>query len=1218
MPNEAAYPKAIVGIGASAGGLNAYTALLGALPPDTGMAFVVVQHLAADHDSFLATLLSRVTQMPVVEVQDGPRVAPNTIYVIPPNRSLSIEDEHLRLQDRAPGIHLPVDIFFKALSESHGPRAIGIVLSGTGSDGTKGIAAIKASGGITFAQDGSAQHWSMPQSAVSTGCVDFVMPPQEMASELAKLAAIPDVAFSSDPIEPAEELESVIEVLRESYKTDFSQYKETTLHRRIRRRMALRRLDSFGEYSNLLRDDPSEQESLYQDILINVTSFFRDPESFEALKTVVFPNLIRQLQSEEPLRIWVVACSSGEEVYSIAIAMLEYMDEVSIHRPLRIFGTDINTQAISQARRGWYSKDSVNELSETRRKRYFVPTDGGYCVHKSVRSLCTFAPHNAITDPPFSRMDLVSCRNLLIYFQNVLQRRLLPLLHYALRPKGFLLLGTSESISHYRELFEQLDVRYKIYVARESVRSVLPIAPRIAVEAPPMAPGIAKRALASQEPVDRQRIADLVALKYYVPSGVLVDDEGEILHFRGDVSPYLAQLDGKPSHNLLKVAREGLFAPLRSALQQSADGASGARIENAVVKNSEGLTTVSINVMPVIYSAPSRPMYWVFFEPSAETLEQRMLVQARRLEGGHDISRQIAVLTDELTATREHLESTIEAQAASNEDLQAANEEVQSSNEELQSTNEELETSKEEIQSSNEELVTVNDELRLRNEELDRANDDLNNLFGSVKMAIVMVWQDLRIRRFTPLAQTLFNILPTDVGRSIADMRHNIGIDDFSELLTRAINQGVELEKQVQSHEGRSYWLRLRPYRTEDGAVDGAVVILIDIETLAQTQESLRKRIAELAAADRHKNEFLAILAHELRNPLAPLRNAVQILKASAGDAAITAKARDLIDRQVHHMSRLVTDLLDAARAENGQIRLQRAALDLRACIERVIDLLRPTFESKNQTLRVSLPEAPVWIEGDSIRLEQIVTNLLSNANKYTQVRGNIEIELTPVVDNDGKSLAVMRVIDNGEGIDSELIPRLFELFTQADRSLAHSQGGLGIGLSLVRTLVEMHGGSVIIRSEGRGRGSVFEVRLPTTEQAPPEAKLPEPTTLAPPIAAQRRVLIVEDNQDIRESSCEVLAMVGFEVIGAATGFEALEKAPAFRPDAVLLDVGLPDLSGYDVARRLRESPQFTSTLLIALTGYDSPEARALSSAAGFDHHLSKPVNFDELARLLS
>jgi two-component system CheB/CheR fusion protein len=1215
--HEGFSPKAVVGIGASAGGLGAYTALLSALPPDTGMSFVVVQHLAADHASFLAALLARVTQMPVVEVHDGPRIEANTIYVIPPNRSMIIADGHLALQDRPSGLHLSVDIFFKALANSHGARAIGIILSGTGSDGMKGIEAIKAAGGITFAQDGSAQHSGMPQGAVSTGCIDFVLAPQEIASELAKLATMPNVAFSSDPIEPPEELESVLDVLREAFNTDFSQYKETTLFRRIRRRMALRRLESVIDYRNVLRDEPGESEALYQDILINVTSFFRDPESFEALKTVVFPKLIALPISDEPLRIWVVGCSSGEEAYSIAIAMLEYMDEVDIRRSIRIFGTDINPQAIARARRGWYSKSSVEEqISESRRRRYFVEADGGYCVSKAIRSLCTFAPHNAIADPPFSRMDLVSCRNLLIYFQSTLQRKLLPLLHYALRPDGFLLLGTSESISQYRDLFEQRDLRHKIYSARHSVRYSTAVLPRIIVDQAAAPPGNLKRPTSPPEAVDRQRTADLAALKYYVPPGVLVDEEGDILHFRGDVSPYLAQSGGKPSHNLLKVAREGLFAPLRTALQQTVEGSPGARVENAVVKNSEGLITVSINVIPVSYSAPSSTAYWVFFEPSAETLEQRMLVQARRLEGGHDISRQIAVLTDELTATREHLESTIEAQAASNEDLQAANEEVQSSNEELQSTNEELETSKEEIQSSNEELIAVNDELRMRNEELDRANDDLNNLFGSVKMAIVMVWQDLRIRRFTPFAQTLFNILPSDIGRSIADMRHNIEIEEFSELLSRAINQAVEIEKQVQSRDGRFYWLRLRPYRTAGGSVDGAIIFLIDIDALAQSQENLRKRIAELAAADRHKNEFLAILAHELRNPLAPLRNAVQILNRSAGDAAVTAKARDLIDRQVHHMSRLVSDLLDAARAENGQIRLQRASLDLRLCIEHVIDVLRPMFESKDQLLRVNVPDSPVWVEGDSIRLEQIFTNLLNNANKYTPERGAIEIELAATLNDQGKGFAVVRVIDNGEGIDAQLIPKLFDLFTQADRSLAHSQGGLGIGLSLVRTLVELHGGSVIIRSEGRGRGSVFEVRLPTTspplEKAPPEVK-----AVVSSSGVQRRVLIVEDNEDVRESSCALLAMAGFEVISASSGFEALEKATAFSPNAVLLDVGLPDLSGYDVARRLRELPQFASTVLIALTGYDNPEARALSAAAGFDHHFSKPVNLDELATLL-
>ncbi len=391
----------------------------------------------------------------------------------------------------------------------------------------------------------------------------------------------------------------------------------------------------------------------------------------------------------------------------------------------------------------------------------------------------------------------------------------------------------------------------------------------------------------------------------------------------------------------------------------------------------------------------------------------------------------------------------------------------------------------------------------------------------------------------------------------------------------------------------------------------------IATRALVQVQEALHKRVAELAAADRHRNEFLAILAHELRNPLTPLRNAVQILHRSPADAMVVEKARDLIDRQVHQMSRLVSDLLEAARAQNGQIKLQRASLDLRSTIEHVVELMRPVFAGKQQMLRMTLPEAPVWVEGDATRLEQVFTNLLNNANKYTQERGDIEINLSAGRFDEAGDFAVVKVIDNGEGIDAELVPRLFELFSQADRSLAHSQGGLGIGLSLVRTLVELHGGRVSMQSDGRGSGSTFEVHIPLTHTPRDKETSKVPPLALQSVSRQCRVLVVEDNQDIRETSCELLAMAGFEVKGVSTGSEALEQAPAFGPNVVLLDVGLPGLNGYDVARRLRDTPQFVGTTLIAITGYDTPEARALSAAAGFDHHVCKPVNFDELVALL-
>jgi two-component system CheB/CheR fusion protein len=711
-----------------------------------------------------------------------------------------------------------------------------------------------------------------------------------------------------------------------------------------------------------------------------------------------------------------------------------------------------------------------------------------------------------------------------------------------------------------------------------------------------------------------------MALRYFAPPGVLVDAEGEIQQFRGDTSPYLTQSDGRASLNLLKIAREGLFAAIRTGLQQVAAETQPLKIEGVIVKNETGLAAVSLIVIPVIYPASEERHCWLFFQPLVERTPSGTAPQVSKTELDADTARQISILTDELMATRDHLETTILDQESTNEDLQAANEEVQSANEELQSTNEELETSKEEIQSTNEELSTVNDELRVRNDELDRANSDLLNLFSTVQMAVVMVWPDLRIRRFTPLAEKLFNIRVTDIGRSIAEIRHQIVIDDFPGLLANSIEAGRDVEKEVRSVDGHWYLLRVRPYRNQDASMDGAIVLLVDIDTLAQTQETLRKRVAELAAADRHKNEFLAILAHELRNPLAPLRNAVHMLQRSPGDAVIITKARDLIDRQVHHMSRLVSDLLDAARAENKQIKLQRGPLDLRSCIDHAIELMLPQFEGKQQSVRVNMPEEAVWVEGDAIRLEQVFTNLLSNANKYTQDRGNVEVTLSTVIAGDDGRYAVVQVVDNGDGIDAELLPHLFELFTQADRSLAHSQGGLGIGLSLVRTLIELHGGRVTIKSDGRGRGSTFEVRIPTARAPSKEMATEVAAPIEPAMGvgvSTRRVLVVEDNQDIRDSTCELLAMAGFEVRSASTGTEALELAPAFGPTAILLDVGLPDLSGYEVARRLRGMPQLAGTLLVAVTGYDTPESHALSAAAGFDHHIPKPVDFDELALLL-
>ena len=1205
-------PLAIVGLGASAGGLQAYTEFLSSLPADTEMAFVVVQHLAAEHESMLTTILARSTAMPVIQVDHEPRIQRNTVYVIPPNRSMRLEDGKLILDQRAPGAPRSVDIFLSALAESHGQRAIGVVFSGTGNDGMVGMEAIKAAGGTTFAQDNSAIHAGMPRSAIGSGCIDFVLSPREIAGEIARLASTPDFfdGTNSIPIN----INSVIEIIRQAIGMDFSKYKPNTLQRRVRRRMLLHKILLLEDYQNLLRSNPQEVQALHQDILISVTTFFRNAESFDVLKQTVLPRLFERESSDDPIRIWVIGCSTGEEPYSLAILLQEYMVEQKRLLPVVIFATDVNDSAIERARKAFYPKSIEADVSTERLQRFFIEQDGGYCVSKAIRDLCVFATHNALVDPPFSRIDLVSCRNTLIYFQADLQRRLLPMIHYALKPGGVLFLGSSETVSYHRELFAVDDLHHKIYskrsVARRFDMNFSPPLSSNGTSAPPVRRYVSSNA---NPGFDLQREVDKILLKRYAPPGVVVNDDAEVLQFRGDTDAFLTRAEGKASLNLLKMAREGLLARLRALLQRVKDGDPIAREAGVLIKTKDGLLEISLTAIALPASGGAQRSYCILFEPDGLSEDSSRSPLVQRPEGGSalgDAERQIQLLTQELAATRNYLESTIESQ-------QASNEELQSTNEELQSANEELETSKEEIQSSNEELTTVNQELRLRNDELDRANDDLNNVFSSVQMAVVMVWRDMRIRRYTPLAQKLFNLLPNDLGRSISDMNLSLDIPDFSRQLAEVVEQGTVRETEVRSRDEKTYLLRIQPYRTEGNQIDGAVIVMIDIDILSRTQETLRKRVMELAEADRHKNEFLAILAHELRNPLAPLRNAVQILKMSPTDGEVSGRARDLIERQVKHMSRMVNDLLDAARAEHGQIKLQRERLDLRAVAERALEGMLPQFEAKQQNVKMNLPAKPVMIDADPTRMDQIVTNLLSNANKYSADRGTIDIRVAlPAGRSADRGMAVLSVRDDGQGIDSELIPRLFNLFTQADRSRAHSQGGLGIGLSLVRTLTELHGGKVSAHSSGRNLGSEFTVRLPIYDEQHRVTGTDDEVEDAADDGSKHRILVVDDNRDISESSEIILSFAGHDVRIAASGQEALEMAKEFEPNVILLDIGLPDMSGYEVARLLRRMPQLRGVRLIAVSGYDTPEARAKSEEAGFDFHVGKPVNLAALGTL--
>lgn len=815
-------PFPVVGVGASAGGVEAFTDLLKHLPADTGMAFVVVQHLAPNHQSLLTNILARATSVPVAEVTEGMRVEPNHVYVIPPNTDMTIAEGALRLTARPSTTirPLPIDSFLSSLAVERGSKAIGVILSGTASDGTLGLKAVKANGGITFAQDGSAKYEGMPQSAIAAGYVDYVLPPEGIAREIARLSRHPYVAApgapAADTLFGEDDLAKVFVWLRARTGVDFRHYKPTTIMRRMRRRMVLLNIDAVKDYMLYLQRHPPELDALFNDILIHVTSFFREPESFQALKTEVFPRLMEDRPPDGPLRIWVPACSTGEEAYSVAICAAEFLQESNYPKALQLFASDISKPALDKARMGKYAESDLAGVSADRLRRYFVRTESGYRVAKSIRESCVFAEQNLIKDPPFSKLDLISCRNLLIYLSPSMQKKLVPLFHASLRPGGFLMLGRSEGIGDFADRFEVANKRLRTYrkkPAPPGARPAFDLTPSLEGSLPGI---VAKKAA----PVsDLQKELQQVLLAECTPAAVLVDQNLEIVQFHGKTGAYLSPAPGAASLRILKMAREGLALHLSAALRE-------ARNQDAPVI-SRGIPVEGREVTFEVRSlklGPSRDPYFLVLFRDAP-----LAAPAKGAEESAE-GKEVAELSRQLDQTRVQLQEMTEQGEARNEELQAANEEVESSNEELQSTNEELETAKEELQAMNEELTTLNEELRNRNHALSISNDDLTNTIDSIQLPMLILDADLRIRHFTAEAAQSLSLIPADVGRPVTDLRFILDLPDFEPAVRSVITTMQAGEREVKARDGRWYALRVRPYRTGENHTEGAVITLVDID----------------------------------------------------------------------------------------------------------------------------------------------------------------------------------------------------------------------------------------------------------------------------------------------------------------------------------------------------------------------------------------------------
>ena len=835
----------VVGIGASAGGLEAVSELLRNLPAKTGIAFVLVQHLDPHHESILADLLGNYTPMPVMQVHGDVPVEPDHVYVIPPNAAMVIVDGILRVSRPAQALSYqrrPIDAFFVSLAENMRNRAIGVVLSGAASDGTLGLKAIKAEGGITFAQNDTAKFDGMPRSAIAAGAVDFVLAPRDIAHELAALARRPTPRPGPEqPFGDSAAMDEILEMVRRRSGVDFRLYKQATIQRRLARRMAVQKAETLADYLGVLRRYPDETDALFDDLLIKVTEFFRDGPVFEALKTETFPSLTRDRSEDEPLRIWIPGCSTGEEIYSIAICLLEFLEAAGLSRSLLMFGTDASERVIERARAGIFDESAISAVSPERLGRFFTRSDSGYQINRNVREMCVFSRHVLGVDPPLSRMDLISCRNLLIYFSAALQQRVLETFAYAIRPAGYLLVGRSENTGRLSEFFDPVDAEHRIYAKRPGVeaRAVTVIGELAGRQEPkgPLPPKPATEVHATKGAVHAS--VDHMLLSHYGPSGIVVNEGLRIVEFRGNVNPYLQIREGDAKLDLLDSVRDDLAVHLRGAISEAHQQNASLRLDDIQVRRDRTFQFVRITVIPVSIPPLDRYSVILFEELSHSdgSTGQRvgLSVEAETQASELDTpERHIEHLERELVSTREFLQSTIE-------ELRSTNEEAQSANEELQSNNEELQTTKEELQASNEELVTMNAEVQSRSGLLASVNDDLLNLLRSISTPIVMFDNDLRIRRFTPAAESFFHFRAIDIGRPMSDFKLPINIPNLDEILKEVVGTLKIHDQEVEDFASCWYLMRIRPYRTVDNRIDGAVLLLTDITDVKRGANEIRR-----------------------------------------------------------------------------------------------------------------------------------------------------------------------------------------------------------------------------------------------------------------------------------------------------------------------------------------------------------------------------------------
>ena len=1318
-------PLTLVGVGASAGGVEALEQLFAAMPDETDMAFVVIQHLSPDFKSLMPQILARQTNMPVVKIENGLLAKPNHVYVLPSGEVAEIDGHRFVTLELNREKHAhPIDHFFKTLADSMGEDAVGIILSGTGSDGAKGVREIHQRDGLVIAQsEESCKFNGMPRAAISTGIVDAIVPPEQMPETLKQFSEILSEQGRSRHsvfVESMDAEKRIHQLLHQRFGLDLDQYKQGMVGRRITRRVILEDQPSIEAYLQLLESSEQALSDLYQDLLIGVTEFFRDPQAFSELQLRVLPQLIDEVKDDSgKLRVWIVPCATGEEAYSVAILIDELLSQRSLDLDVKIFATDVNTRCVEFAGRGVYPKARLANVSQGRLRRYFVEQDGTYTIIPRLRKQIVFASHNMLKDAPFTKLNLVCCRNFMIYLKPAAKKKALSLINFALSPLGVLFLGPSETTTELESAFQLIDPNWQLYRKAHPVR-FSEVGFTIG-SMPKHSEG--KTSLGNYDPGQKLLPVYDVLLDEFMPNGILVNSENQILHLFGQAHSFLCLKRGRPTDNLFEM----LPAPFDVAVP---NGLRRVKIENQPacypglefeIDGELRKHKLVIKKLPQLASEN--------FLITIEECSNSVVSVGRDAEAAVDDVEVVNSLSQELRETRDSLHDTILKLRSANEDMQSTNEELIASNEELQSTNEEL-------HSVNEELYTVNAEHQRKITELTEMTDDMDNLLDSLQVDTIFLDHELRIRKFTLGFADSFQLLPQDVGRKFSSFNHGLNIPNLMERIQQVLATTTSFETDVQDAHGNWFLMRILPYNAR-GKIEGVLLTLIEISDIKKTEQRLEelseiveashdaifrvsvegkvrtwnrggenmflhdsknvlgKSVAVLGLDEQsegaftkslhqmvcgqptdrldlkanrrngeefdvaatispiydgegrldgasvvlrditsqldaqrqiqeqveNRDHFLAVLSHELRNPTAAIVNASAILTRADSKKSQRTSANEVIGRHSQQLAKMMDDLLHVARVTHNKINLDLQPVDLVASAHQVVECIEARIAEKDHTLKLEFPSKPLIINADVTRIIQAQTNLLVNACKYTPVGGQIVYSIFPEDDQ-----VVIQVSDDGEGMSADLLKRIFEVFVQADETLDRSGGGMGLGLPLVKMIAKAHGGAILALSKGQGLGSVFELRLPFDkalgDNSPPhvlENWLPlEPRRIA--IRSKENtnsltgstVLLVEDNVGAREMLAGYLRLEGFEVLTARNGIEGIEIFEKCGPALCVVDIGLPDLNGFEFAKRARSKrPEI---VLFALTGYGQSSDRIKVKEAGFDLHLVKPIQPDQVS----